>query len=951
VKQIDSNITEYRSRAKQDWLLVVISIVLLYLFSYAVGFYEWLNYWINIFENNWLNELLITFIFSIIPFIVFAIRRFADLNYEIAKREKLNEEFKNFRNQNHKIFESLNDLVIQIDKNLRIVWANSSSLRIDEQLIGYPATKLIYPQEENLPADSYLLKSIENESIEKEIRFYPSNENNKSERYLEHIAIPFKNINGEIIAITSISRDITERMQVEESKSRLASIIESSDDAIFVVSLDGSIHSWNKSSEKIFGYKAEQVVGQQVTILDHIISFETLIRIPYLNNPNYSGERIQQVDIVEVNRVDKNLFVSLTVYPFVDETGKVLGFSTIARDITASIESEEALRESESRFRQLSDSIQDAFWLIDWEKKKYLFISPAYKNIWGKYPSSDNFDVYEWATDIHVDDRQRIIDATLNIIENNGLVEEFRVIDPTSGNIRWIRDRGFPVYNSKGIAYRVAGIAQDITENKLAEQALKESETRFKELFQNMSSGVVVYEAIDNGDDFIVKDFNKAGEKIENVVKSNIIGLSLKSIFKDVRNYKLIDELKNVYQTAIPKSYLFTFYEDDAIRGWRQNYFYKLPSGEVVSIFDDVTEKIKQDEALRESEERYRTFVTNFKGIAFRWTPNYEPIFMHGNVEPMTGYLESEFISNTVSWDSIIKRKDLSVRIEKKELIRSKPHLSSEFEYRIIKKDGTKSWVNESLHNILDTNGNIVYIQSTIYDITLRKKAEDELLASRQQLRNLALHIDSVREEERKQIAFEIHDELGYILTAIKIDLAWLVKRIDLSKDNLEIRTKEMSNLIELTIQKVRTISYQLRPSILDHFGLVATIDEQSKEFQRRTAIRTRFKVEPKDLSITEPFATPMFRIFQESLTNISRYAKASRVDVSLIKSENYLILRVADNGIGINQERLYANDSFGLLGMREKAKFMGGEIVIRNMQLSDEEGGTEVILTIPFDN
>ncbi len=949
-KQIDSNLLEYRNRATQDLLLVAISIVLLYLFSYAVGFYNWVYYWLDFFENRWLNELFITLIFSIIPFSVFAWRRFADINYEISKREKLDVEFKNYRNQTHKIFESLNDLVFQVDKNLRIVWANSASLQVQEQLIGEQATKLLYPQEENLPADSYLLKSIERENIETEIRYYPADEVN-NERYLEHLAIPFKDIKGEVVAITSISRDITERMQLEESKSRLASIIESSDDAIFVVSLDGSIHSWNLSAEKIFGYKTEQVVGQPITILDHIIDFETLIRIPYLNNPNFSGERIQHVDMVAVKRSDKTLFVSLTVYPFVDETGKVLGFSTIARDISASIEAEEALRESESRFRQLADSIQDAFWLIDWEKKKYLFISPAYKKIWGKEPATDKFDVYEWATDIHQDDRQRLIDATLNIVENNGLVEEFRVIDPISGNIRWIRDRGFPVYNNKGEVYRVAGIAQDITENKLAEEALKESETRFKELFQNMSSGVAVYEAINNGDDFIIKDFNKAGEKIENVVKSDILGVNLKSIFEDVRNYKLIEQLKIVYQTAIPKSYLFTFYEKGEIRGWRQNYFYKLPSGEVVSIFDDVTEKIKQDEALRESEERYRTFVTNFKGIAFRWTPNYEPIFMHGNVEAITGYLEQEFISNSVSWDSIIQHSDFPIRLEKKELIRSEPNLSSEFEYRIIRKDGSIVWVNESLHNIIDNNNNITYVQSTIYDITQRKQAEEALIASRQQLRNLALHLDSVREEERKQIAFEIHDELGYILTAMKIDLAWLVKRIDLTKDNLEVRTKEMSNLIELTIQKVRTISYQLRPSILDHFGLVATIDEQSKEFQRRTAIRTRFNVEPKDLIVLEPIATPMFRIFQESLTNISRYAKASRVDVSLIKNEHNLILRVADNGIGIKHDRLFANDSFGLLGMREKAKSMGGEIVIRNMQLSKEEGGTEVILTIPFDN
>ena len=223
-------------------------------------------------------------------------------------------------------------------------------------------------------------------------------------------------------------------------------------------------------------------------------------------------------------------------------------------------------------------------------------------------------------------------------------------------------------------------------------------------------------------------------------------------------------------------------------------------------------------------------------------------------------------------------------------------------------------------------------------------------------MRNLALHLDSVREEERKQIAFEIHDELGYALTAIKLDIAWLVKKIDVSKDNLEQKIKEMSDLLELTIQKVRTISSQLRPSILDHFGLVAAIDWQSKEFQRRTAIRTRFFVNPRDLTVPENLATPIFRIFQESLTNISRYAKASRVDVSMEIVDSNLVLKVVDNGLGIEPEKIYHKNSFGLLGMREKAKSMGGALVINNLkyknngyQDNDEIHGTEVILSVPI--
>lgn len=958
----DSNYSDYQSKTYQDWFLVVFFVIIAYSVSYTLGIYEFLTGLLNKLNIRWLSEVLISFIFAIVPFVIFALRRQSDLYLEINRRQEVQEDFKNYSNQIHKVFEAIDDVVVQTDENLRIVWANGHAVEQFDEPIGAPVHKFIYPDEDNIPSDSYLLKSFENGSIERQVKFYPTKSENGKDRYLEHTAIAFKDTKGDVVGVTSISRDITEKMQVEESKSRLASIIESSEDAIFVVSLDGSIHSWNKSAENIFDYHAKQVVGQQVTILDHIIDFETLITIPQSGQRNVT-KRIQHVDMVPVRKKDTTIFVSLTVYPFVDETGKVLGFTTIARDITSSIKAEEALRESESRFRQLADTIEDAFWLIDWENQKYLFTSPAYSRIWGKKPKSDKFDLSEWAMVIHQEDRQRVIDATLNIIENNGMVEEFRVLD-SNGNIRWVRDRAFPVYNSKGIAYRIAGIAQDITENKLSEQALRESETRFKELFQNMSNGVAVYQQVNNCEDFIVKDFNKAAEFIENTSKYEVIGKNLKVILKNERNFIIIDELRKVYETGMPASYLFTLYNDDPndaeVKGWRQNYFYKLPTGEVVSIFEDVTEKIKQDEALRESEERYRTFVTNFKGIAFRWSPDYVPIFMHGFVEEITAYDVSEFISNSVGWEDIIIGEDLEFVRSKRAYIKLNPNKSVEFEYRIIRKDESIRWLNESLLNVSNDSGEIIFIQSTIYDITQRKIAESDLLESRQQLRNLALHLDSVREEERKQIAFEIHDELGYLLTAVKLDIAWLVKKIDMSKDNLEVKTREMSDMIELTIQKVRTISSQLRPSILDHFGLVAAIDWQSKEFQRRTAIRTKFLVNPKDLKVPEYLATPIFRIFQESLTNISRYAKASRVDVNLEKMNNKVILKVVDNGIGIEPEKIYHKNSFGLLGMREKAKSMGGEVIIRNLgiEYNNEEdnqesmfGGTEVILSVPYNN
>lgn len=936
---------KYIYRARRDFFVLVILLLAVYgIFIYLRAY----DYARILLDNNnmvFLGEFLLTLAAGSLGFAVYAARRRIDLKREIHKNELHELKHKNSRSQYHKFFDSVPDFIVQIDNNNRIIWANYAAIEYNDRTVGAVFNTYIYPYGESTIACDASQKAVEEGVTKKVIKYFPPT-NEHRESYVEHTFIPFKNLEGSVELLMSISRDITERMQVEESRSRLASIIETSDDAIFVVALDGSIHSWNIGAERIFGYSAAQVVGQPLTILDHLIHFETLIRIPQNSENEEIKDKIQHFEKIQVVPFNSNqkIFVSLTIYPFVDETGKVLGFSTIARDITSSINAEEALRESQSRFKQLAETIQDAFWLIDWSSKRILYVSPAYEKIWGRNPG-EFYNADLWIGAVVDEDKEKVALSFSKMTDNNGMMVEFRILR-NDGSIKWIRERAFPVYDEYGYAYRVAGIAQDISDYKFAEDALKESETRFKELYQNMSSGVTVYET-KNGSDFFIKDINKAAEKIEQINAVNIFGLNLKTILKDKKNWLLIEKIKEVWTNEKPISYLFNYYENNEIVAWRQNYIYKLPSGEVVSIFDDVTEKIRQDAALRDSEERYRSFVQSFKGIAFRWNIESLPIFIHGAVEEITGYSELEFISGKLNWNNIVYAEDRAVLAIETSKINTIPHYENEFEYRIIRKDGSQRWVNESLQNMCGMDGRIQYIQATLYDITQRKNAEEELVRSRRQLRNLALHLDSVREEERKQIAFEIHDELGYALTAVKLDLAWLVKKIDLSNNNLSVRTTEMSELIETTIQKVRTISSQLRPSILDHFGLVAAIEWQAKEFQRRTSVRCRVMTDPKDLIIKEVLATPVFRIYQEALTNIARYAKSSRVDVFLTQTTEQIELKVIDNGIGIPEDKIFDQNSFGLLGIREKAKSMGGRVVIKR----GSEGGTEVNLLVPLNS
>jgi len=239
------------------------------------------------------------------------------------------------------------------------------------------------------------------------------------------------------------------------------------------------------------------------------------------------------------------------------------------------------------------------------------------------------------------------------------------------------------------------------------------------------------------------------------------------------------------------------------------------------------------------------------------------------------------------------------------------------------------------------TEGRIVV---TYEDITERKKAEKELEASREQMRNLSIHLQSVREEERARIAREIHDELGQSLTAFKMDLSWLAKRVT-SEKLLRDKIKAMSGLVDQTIESVHRISADLRPGLLDDLGLVAAMEWQTKEFSNRSGIACEAILDAEEVPLEKDLATAIFRIFQETLTNVARHANATKVFVRLEAKEGKVVLEVADNGRGISRKQINDPKSFGIIGMRERALLWGGDVSVS----ASRYRGTTVTVSIPL--
>jgi signal transduction histidine kinase len=229
-------------------------------------------------------------------------------------------------------------------------------------------------------------------------------------------------------------------------------------------------------------------------------------------------------------------------------------------------------------------------------------------------------------------------------------------------------------------------------------------------------------------------------------------------------------------------------------------------------------------------------------------------------------------------------------------------------------------------------------------EIAGRQRVEDELRRSRQELRDLASHLQSIREQERTDIAREIHDELGQALTALKMDVHWVGQRVGDARPPVDAKIRAMAKTIDATVQAVRRISSQLRPKLLDDLGLSAALEWEAREFEQRAGVPCAIRSEPDDIVLDPARSTALFRIFQETLTNVARHAGASRVDVVLRNFAGTVEMTVSDDGKGIGPEQVSDGRSLGIVGMRERVRPLGGEL-----EITGRPGrGTTVRVAIP---
>ncbi len=484
----------------------------------------------------------------------------------------------------------------------------------------------------------------------------------------------------------------------------------------------------------------------------------------------------------------------------------------------------------------------------------------------------------------------------------------------------------------------------DITEQKKSSEAIKNSEANLRSLIEGRQEAIW---SIDKNYNFII--FNNYFQQLYN----SAYGINPE---KGVSALELLsDKLKRIWK---PKY-------DEALKGKRIHFEFNEKFENTVHYFDvyltpiisdkkvtgvsviaiNIDDKIKQESQLRYQAkllDSAQDAIIASKDYIMDKELNTTITYWNKGAERLYGWKKEEVLGKGVR--DILHPNFLGTTFEDvhNEI---KEHGKWIGEVEQYDKFGNRITVMLSINAVYE-NGKIVGTFGVNRNITELKEAYNKLEESQKQLQALAEYLEKIREEERTYIAREIHDDLGQTLTALKIDLAWLLKNHKNPKTPTESKLNGMLKLVDSTIKTVQKISSQLRPGILDDLGFIAAIEWATSEFQQRTNIKCNLQISPQFFEIQENISVALFRIYQEILTNISRHANAKKVKITIEKNKDELSLFVKDDGKGIDKNKIDDPKSLGLLGIKERVRGLKG-----NLKITGEKGeGTSIEIILPLE-
>jgi len=760
-----------------------------------------------------------------------------------------------------------------------------------------------------------------------------------------------------------IATDITEQIQVEnalrENEERFRLALRATNDVIWDWDIVNDSQKWNEAGTKVFGWT--EIVENTVSAKWWVDKVHPDDRqrvdtgfYEVVNNGSadiwHDEYRFRKADGTFADVLDRG-------YVMRDNKGKAIRMIGAMLDITERRRAERELKDSELLANAIANTTPALLYLYDFNQNQNIWTNEVHKRFFKEINEDiSNLQFTDIVQLLHPDDLDSVV-AKFGELKNAESISRFNteVRIKWRNNWKWMRhlvtvfktdDSGKPI--------QILGALFDIDEQKKNEKDLQEaklkaeeSEGRFRNLMEGIDSIAVQGYSPDGKTQF----WNKASEKLygytrQEAIGNNLLDLIIPSEMKDEVS-KAIKEMSRSGK-PVPSGELILKHKDGSPVPVISSHAVVKITGHLPELFCldiDISKRKKAEEELRITKDLLNASQRLSKTGGWEW--NVEKDTMYWTEET---YLIHDLTPGEIEAGSPehIKLSSGCYQPEDRPLVLSAfqrclvEGIPYDLEFPFTTFNGRRLWIRTSAEPVIE-NGKTIRIIGNIIDITDQKKAEIEIIKSKETLDDLNKRLVSARENERAVISREIHDQIGQSLTALKLDMNWLNKHLINVNPEIAAKLSGMIDLVSNSIKDVQRISSDLRPGILDELGLASAIEWYIDEFKNRTGIKCTLKL-ADSVPDDPPKNLVFFRVLQEAMTNVIRHSNASSVTIRLNHNQSGTSLTIKDNGSGITKEKIESSESLGLIGMRERVRQTGGNVLI-----SSEKGkGTRLIITIP---
>ena len=798
--------------------------------------------------------------------------------------------------------------------------------------------------------DAFLAKPIDESELVAQIsamvKINIANKEKKSENIRLGVLVAEKTeeINQTHNATLNLLEDL--RAEIETRKETENSLRESEEkfrdtadflpQIIFELLLDGTITYVNKQAEKQFGYKTEELIGQKNSLIHLPEEYE---RAGESIRRKLKGEIIQNKEFTLV-RKDKSMFPGLFYINPIIKADKIIGVRGIIIDMTEQKQAENALRESEALYKAIIEASPDNIIITDTSGNIEIISSSSLKNF--QYDNEDQIIGKNIASFIDKSDINKMQNDFAYMLKGIKTgPNEYKSFRSDKSVIN-IEVNGGLIKDLDGKISKLVFVSRDITERKISEKALESSQQELQTIYDNAP---VMMALIDEERRilFANKAFASMTEMTKDIIANSKIGGVNGCLysFENELGCGYGDECKNCeLRTSIDQTfetgngfknidYTFSYTSHNRIIEKKLIGSTAIIQHEnqknVLLCFHDISDRKKAEDALQKSESLLRSFIDNSPFEI--WARDIDKIGILENrkyVDSHKSILGVSLDKENMSPYELNKSNRVNETVFKGETVDNEIEFKIKDEYRIFQQ------IIFPIRNLTK----IIGIAGFNIDITERKKAEKALGESQVQLKNFAAHLQNIREEERILLAREIHDDLGQILVAMKIDMGFMKQsimksKVDIDPSKLLVEFEKLIQLVDTTIKTTRRIMTNLRPEVLDMLGFIEAIKQYLKGYEERHKVKCTLINNSTDIDLNPQQAVALYRIIQEALNNVAKHAKASQVNVRIIKEAKKLTLEVIDNGMGFDTTSKKRSDSYGLIGMKERIFLLDGNLEI----------------------